>query len=231
MSEIVYSNIADCPEVKGLVARWLWSFWGAPGNFEFYRSMTEHCKKDGIPAVYIAFIDGMPVGTVALLRADLFSRQDLYPWMADLYVPPETEPGGPRCRLRAGGGEKAGFREIYLYTPLKGYYEKKAGNSCAKRWTGLPDRADILKQLLIEGGERLSLRRRHDICLGPTPCSKYIPSHGPRRRSTQPARDQVRYGHQAVEQVGDLPHEPDPSADPSTTLERYSTLKPPGTAA
>jgi GNAT superfamily N-acetyltransferase len=127
MSEIEYSNMADCPGLKGLVARWLWSFWGAPGNFEFYRSMTEHCNKDGIPALFIAFIDDMPVGTVALLRADLFSRQDLYPWMADLYVPPEHRNRGIGSALQdfvLDEAKKQGFDKIYLYTPLTGYYEK-----------------------------------------------------------------------------------------------------------
>jgi predicted N-acetyltransferase YhbS len=78
--------------------------------------------------VYVAFMDGTPVGTVALLRADLFSRQDLYPWMADLYVPPEH-----RCECIGSSlqdfvlaeAKRQGFDKIYLYTPLKGYYEKK----------------------------------------------------------------------------------------------------------
>jgi GNAT superfamily N-acetyltransferase len=128
MNSITFSSLADHPELKDLVARWLWSFWGAPGNFEFYRSMTEHCLKDDFPMVYIAFINGTPVGTVAMLRADLFSRQDLYPWMADLYVPPEYRSKGIGSALQDFVLEETmrqGFERIYLYTPLKGYYEKK----------------------------------------------------------------------------------------------------------
>jgi GNAT superfamily N-acetyltransferase len=128
MDKIEFSSLADNPELKDVIAQWLWSFWGAPGNFDFYRSMTEHCKKDDIPAVYIAFIDDVPVGTVALLRADLFSRQDLYPWMADLYVPAEHRNRGIGSALQdfvLAEAKKLGFDEIYLYTPLKGYYEKK----------------------------------------------------------------------------------------------------------
>ena len=128
MSYIAFSSLADCPELKGLVARWLWSFWGAPGNFDFYRSMTEHCLNDDFPLVYVAFIDGTPVGTVALLRADLFSRQDLYPWMADLYVPPEHRGKGIGSALQdfvLAEAQRKGFEKVYLYTPLNGYYEKK----------------------------------------------------------------------------------------------------------
>ncbi len=128
MSAIAFSSLADRPELKGLVAGWLWSFWGTPGNYDFYRSMTEHCQKDDFPLMYVAFIDGTPAGTVSLLRADLFSRQDLYPWMADLFVPPEYRSRGIGSALQdfvLAEAKKLGFDKIYLYTPLKGYYEKK----------------------------------------------------------------------------------------------------------
>ena len=128
MSRIEFSSLATHPELKNLIARWLWSFWGTPGNRDFYRSMTEHCSNEDFPFVYVAFDEGRPVGTVALLRADLFSRQDLYPWMADLYVPPEHRSKGVGSMLQdfvLAEAKRRGFKEIYLYTPLNGYYEKK----------------------------------------------------------------------------------------------------------
>jgi GNAT superfamily N-acetyltransferase len=128
MDRIEFNSLADRPEYKDLVAKWLWSFWGAPGNYEFYRSMIQHCRKDDFPLVYVASIDCTPVGTVALLRADLFSRQDLFPWMADLYVPPEYRNRGIGSALQdfvLADARRRGFDEIYLYTPLTGYYEKK----------------------------------------------------------------------------------------------------------
>lgn len=81
----------------------------------------------GIPAMYVAFIDGVPAGIVALLRADLFSRQDLFPWMADLYVCPEHRSKGIGSALQDFALKRAkemGYQKIYLYTPLVGYYEK-----------------------------------------------------------------------------------------------------------
>jgi GNAT superfamily N-acetyltransferase len=128
MDKIEFSSLADRPELNDIVARWLWDFWGAPGNYDFYHSMAVHCQKDDFPLMYVAFVDGTPAGTVALLRADLFSRQDLYPWMADLYVPPEYRNRGIGSALQdfvLAEAKKQGFDEIFLYTPLKGYYEKK----------------------------------------------------------------------------------------------------------
>ncbi|HEY3272925.1 MAG TPA: GNAT family N-acetyltransferase [Methanocella sp.] len=127
MSDIEFSSLADRPELKELVARWLWSFWGAPGNFDFYRSMTEHCRKDDFPLMYVALTDDRPVGTVSLLRADLFSRQDLFPWMADLFVPSEHRGKGIGSALQdyvLEEAKKHGFSQVYLETPLNGYYEK-----------------------------------------------------------------------------------------------------------
>lgn len=128
MSGLIFRNITECPGIQETVAGWLWGFWGNPRNFEFYRSLVAHGKDNDIPMVYVAFLDGAPAGAVALLRADLFSRQDLFPWMADLFVLPEYRSRGIGSSLQDFIIEKAkalGYREIYLYTPLKGYYEKK----------------------------------------------------------------------------------------------------------
>jgi GNAT superfamily N-acetyltransferase len=138
MSDVVFASITERPEVHEEVARWLWGFWGSPRNLEFYRSMVRHARPDEIPATYIAFVDGVPAGTVSLLRADLFSRQDLSPWMADLYVCPEFRGRGIGSALQDLAIRKAkemGYGELYLYTPLAGYYEKKG-------WEHLGDEMD-----------------------------------------------------------------------------------------
>ena len=107
MSAIVFCNIADCPELVDTVAGWLWGFWGNARNYEFYRSLVAHGSPEDIPLIYVAFLDGAPAGSVALLRADLFSRQDLFPWMADLYVAPEYRSRGIGSALQDYILEKA----------------------------------------------------------------------------------------------------------------------------
>lgn len=128
MSNVVFSSVSECPDIQDIVAQWLWSFWGNPRNYEFYRSLAAHTKAGDIPMIYVASIDGKPVGAVALLRADLFSRQDLFPWMADLYVCPEYRSMGIGSTLQdhiLAKAKELGYQAIYLYTPLVGYYEKK----------------------------------------------------------------------------------------------------------
>jgi GNAT superfamily N-acetyltransferase len=128
MSDVVFSNASECPEFQETIAKWLWSFWGNPRNYGFYRSLVAHSKTDDLPMIYVAFVDGKPAGTAGLLRADLFSRQDLFPWMADLYVHPEYRSRGIGSALQdmiIAKAKELGYRAIYLYTPLVGYYEKK----------------------------------------------------------------------------------------------------------
>lgn len=128
MSDMVISNVSECPEIREIIAKWLWGFWGNPRNYGFYLSLVAHSKTDDIPMIYVAFMDGKPVGTVGLLRADLFSRQDLFPWMADLYVCPEHRSRGIGSALQdfiIHRAKELGYIVIYLYTPLIGYYEKK----------------------------------------------------------------------------------------------------------
>ena len=127
MSDLAFACLSERPELQELVARWLWGFWGNPRNYEFYRSMAAHSQSDGLPLTYVALLDGEPAGTVSLLRADLFSRQDLCPWLADLYVPLESRSRGIGSALQEFAIKKAselGYPALYLYTPLKGYYEK-----------------------------------------------------------------------------------------------------------
>ncbi|OKP98256.1 GNAT family N-acetyltransferase [Paenibacillus sp. P46E] len=45
--------------------------------------------EDGLPRFYIAVQNGSIIGIYALLRNDLISRQDVFPWLACLYVVPE----------------------------------------------------------------------------------------------------------------------------------------------
>lgn len=128
MSQLSISCVAEHPELHDLIAGWLWSFWGNPHNHGFYRSLVARGNDVDFPLIYVAFHEGTPAGTVALWRADLLSRQDLYPWLADLYVAPGFRSKGIGSALQDFALEKAralGYPALYLYTPLQGYYEKK----------------------------------------------------------------------------------------------------------
>ncbi len=106
-----------------------WEQWGSEQNYKFYENCMIHsCQtKDELPRFYIALIDEEIVGTYALLRNDLNSRQDLYPWFACLYVNPEhrgKEIGSQLLQHAIEETSRKGFENLYLSTDLDGYYEK-----------------------------------------------------------------------------------------------------------
>ncbi|KZE69115.1 acetyltransferase [Fictibacillus phosphorivorans] len=106
-----------------------WKQWGSEQNYKFYEDCIVHsCQtEDALPRFYIALIEEEIVGTYALLRNDLNSRQDLYPWFACLYVDPEhrgKELGSQILQHAIEETTRKGFENLYLSTDLEGYYEK-----------------------------------------------------------------------------------------------------------
>ncbi|WP_372508776.1 GNAT family N-acetyltransferase [Pseudalkalibacillus decolorationis] len=106
-----------------------WEQWGNKDNYNFYYDCISHsCKTtDEIPRFYIAVKDERIIGTYAMLRNDLNSRQDLYPWLACLYVDPAyrgQEIGSKLLQHSLFETSKKGFKKLYLTTDLDGYYEK-----------------------------------------------------------------------------------------------------------
>src|SRR5690606_14276915 len=68
-----------------------WQEWGNENNYTFYEDAMIHSLSNSsdLPRFYVALEDEAIIGTYALLRNDLNSRQDLCPWLACLYVKEE----------------------------------------------------------------------------------------------------------------------------------------------
>ncbi|WP_028778917.1 GNAT family N-acetyltransferase [Shimazuella kribbensis] len=106
-----------------------WKQWGNEQNYKFYQDCMLHsCQTtEEIPRFYIALLNQTIIGTYALIRNDLNSRQDLFPWLACLYVSPEhrgKKIGSHLLEHATQEAYKKGYRKFYLTTDLEGYYEK-----------------------------------------------------------------------------------------------------------
>ncbi|MDX8342290.1 GNAT family N-acetyltransferase [Rossellomorea sp. YZS02] len=106
-----------------------WEQWGSEDNFRFYEDCMYHsCRtEEDLPRFYTALQRDKIIGTYALLRNDLNSRQDLYPWLACLYVDPDHRGDGLGSELLDHALKevgKKGYDRLYLTTDLEGYYEK-----------------------------------------------------------------------------------------------------------
>ena len=81
--------LCEFPQYAPILAWWSYMEWYRERNIPFelvmksYQSRTE---KKGLPASFVALHSGLPVGMASLKADDLWSRKDLGPWLASLYV-------------------------------------------------------------------------------------------------------------------------------------------------
>ena len=121
--------VHEHPHLLDKAVQFFWEKWGTEENFTFYQDCMIHSGKteDGIPRFYAAILDERFIGTYALIRNDLNSRQDLHPWLACLYIDPDCRGKQLGARLLDHAikeAAKLGFKKLYLQTGLEGYYEK-----------------------------------------------------------------------------------------------------------
>lgn len=122
-------TIQQRPELFADAVKAFWEQWGNEKNYMFYEDCMKHSRKtsDSIPSFYIALEDGKVIGTYALLRNDINSRQDLFPWLACLYVDPMYRGRSIGKHLLEHGLQmtaQLGYEKLYLSSDLEGYYEK-----------------------------------------------------------------------------------------------------------
>lgn len=110
------------------VTNFIWNEFGNEDNYKFFESIVNNSLNKGkLPITFVALKDDEVVGTIGLWRADLLSRQDLFPWLSALYVKEEYRGIGIGKKLQNFLVEYArnqGFKELFLYTDINGYYEK-----------------------------------------------------------------------------------------------------------
>ena len=117
------------PQHASCVTEWLWRAFGADAlPRAFFASIVEHSQTPGaLPITFVAVEGERLLGTVGLWRCDLISRQDLYPWMAALYVAPEARGQGLAGKLQQhviGYARAQGYAELFLSSACRDFYER-----------------------------------------------------------------------------------------------------------
>ena len=130
--EIEIVNLIDEQKYLEQVSEWIWKEWsechGSKIEDVIYRSKHSLNKDgNGIPQMYIAKYADEVVGVVSIWRNDLTARQDLFPWMATLYVKEEFRNLGIGKMLQEKcieESKKMNYDNLYLITDHENYYEK-----------------------------------------------------------------------------------------------------------
>lgn len=111
-----------------LVTDWLWQAFGEGLPRDFFASIIAHSQTpDALPITFIATEGKTLLGTVGLWRCDLISRQDLWPWMAALYVDESARGRGLAGKLQQhviDYARQQGFNQLFLYSACRGFYER-----------------------------------------------------------------------------------------------------------
>lgn len=139
--------LSQCKEFESQVTRWLWEEWGNEKNFKRYEMIIRNSMDpDNLPQTFVAIEKGEAIATVGLWRCDLMSRQDLFPWLASLYVDPAYRSQGIGKKLQeyiVNYCKEKKFDKVYLYTDLVGYYETTGWKLIDYGWTEDMEKVNI----------------------------------------------------------------------------------------
>ncbi|MCU0389931.1 MAG: GNAT family N-acetyltransferase [Thermoflexibacter sp.] len=126
-------NIIEISERTDLIDKvvdYFWKCWGNDNNFKFYQDCILNSleKEKKLPKFYIVLNKNEIIASYALLTNDIISRQDLYPWLACLFVNPKHRNKGIAEQLLIHGLQETknkGFDRLYLSSDLENFYERK----------------------------------------------------------------------------------------------------------
>ena len=125
-------SIADHLDLVDTIARWHWEEWGHLDPEGSLPSWTEGLRRrtnrDTIHTTYVALEGEELLGSVTLVEHDMSIHQDLTPWVAGVYVKPESRGQGVATALirhAVAQAAQMGIERLYLYTAsAQGLYEK-----------------------------------------------------------------------------------------------------------
>ncbi|ADU70451.1 GNAT family N-acetyltransferase [Pantoea sp. At-9b] len=118
----------EVPQFAEQITDWLWQAFGTGTTREFYASIVQSSLNGAdFPITFVALDAGQAVGTVGFWRCDLISRQDLYPWLAALYIDESARGQGVSQALQQHVihyARQRGYNRLWLWSTFAGYYER-----------------------------------------------------------------------------------------------------------
>ncbi len=127
--------LKEHPDYAPILAFWSYREWYNTRSIPFdlvIKSYKKRTRTERLPITWTAIEDDIPVGMVSLKENDVWSKKDLNPWLASLYVLPEYREHGIGRMLIDQAIEKAKLLRyplLYLFTDqadkrLEKYYTK-----------------------------------------------------------------------------------------------------------
>jgi N-acetylglutamate synthase-like GNAT family acetyltransferase len=134
------SFLADYPQHLPTVASWVFDEWGRSRQGVTIEKVEarfrNHLQRNSLPLTLLALQDGNPLGTASLQLTDMYTRPELTPWLAAVYVHPESRNQGIGSNLVQTSQEVARQLQIdrlYLFTPDREDFYAHLGWSVLER--------------------------------------------------------------------------------------------------
>lgn len=103
MVQVTIKHIFEVPELIPQVADWIYNQFWTEQQVVTAEVLADLLRQNvdvhSIPLSLVAFVDGVPVGTVNLIESDDEAYPQLTPWLAALFVKPEYRNQGVGARL------------------------------------------------------------------------------------------------------------------------------------
>lgn len=126
MVEILPLN--EVPHFARQIADWQWQAFGESNSRDFFVSLVNSSLQGAeFPVTFVAVEAGRALGTAGFWRCDLISRQDLFPWLAALYVDEPARGSGLSAALQRhvmDYAQSRGYPYLWLWADFTGYYER-----------------------------------------------------------------------------------------------------------
>jgi predicted N-acetyltransferase YhbS len=121
-------SLSDAPQFADQIIDWQWRAFGEATSRAFFASVVNSSLIGAdFPVTFVAVEAGRAVGTVGFWRCDLISRQDLFPWLAALYVDESVRGKGVSQALQQhviAYAQARGYPQLWLWSTFEGYYER-----------------------------------------------------------------------------------------------------------
>ena len=123
MGKLKIEYLADQPNKIAEIAAWQFGEWGhlTPGDSIVQRAtrLEGQLTRENLPITFVALLGDVAVGSASLLAHDLPGREDLFPWLASVFVLPQHRRNGIGAALVHRVVEEAVRLEvnpIFLFT-------------------------------------------------------------------------------------------------------------------
>jgi len=127
-------HLAEHIAVIPTLASWVQKEWGhllPEATLETLVSeFEERTTRHKIPETFVAVKDDHPLGMASIIEHDLTTRKELSPWLAAVYVAPESRNRGIGSRLIRTvmrEAETLGLERLYLIAPNKMRFYSRLG--------------------------------------------------------------------------------------------------------